>query len=127
MIVNFFYSNPQKMTMFYQQDQRSPQNQVIFSQKSIFVKKILKNYKTNIFLTFSAADKIYATLRECREQADPKKQKGVQMQGYLLKKKEKLGRWKQLYFVLKQDGGDSHLYFYEVGFLFFLDLGNRYS
>jgi len=24
-----------------------------------------------------------------------------------------LGRWKQLYFVLKQDGGDSHLYFYE--------------
>merc|ERR1712223_1504824 len=61
----------------------------------------------------SAADKIYATLRECREQADPKKQKGVQMQGYLLKKKEKLGRWKQLYFVLKQEGGDSHLYFYE--------------
>ena len=70
-------------------------------------------------LPFSAADKIYATLRECREQADPKKQKGVQMQGYLLKKKEKLGRWKQLYFVLKQDGGDSHLYFYEVRFLFF--------
>ena len=35
------------------------------------------------------------------------------MQGYLLKKKEKLGKWKQLYFVLKQDGGDSHLYFYE--------------
>ena len=62
----------------------------------------------------SAAEKIYATLRECREQADPKKQKGVQMQGYLLKKKEKLGRWKQLYFVLKQEGGDSHLYFYEV-------------
>ena len=42
------------------------------------------------------------------------------MQGYLLKKKEKLGRWKQLYFVLKQDGGDSHLYFYEVRFLLFL-------
>ncbi|CAB4068451.1 RASA1 [Lepeophtheirus salmonis] len=35
----------------------------------------------------SAAEKIYATLRECREQADPKKQKG--------------------------DGTDSHLYFYE--------------
>ena len=65
----------------------------------------------------SAAEKIYATLRECREQADPKKQKGVQMQGYLLKKKEKLGKWKQLYFVLKQDGGDSHLYFYEVRIL----------
>ena len=61
----------------------------------------------------SAAEKIYATLRECREQADPKKQKGVIMQGFLLKKKEKLGKWKQLYFVLKQDGPDSHLYFYE--------------
>ena len=61
----------------------------------------------------SAAEKIYATLRECREQADPKKQKGVKMQGYLLKKKEKLGKWKQQYFVLKQDGADSHLYFYE--------------
>ena len=35
------------------------------------------------------------------------------MQGFLLKKKEKLGKWKQLYFVLKQDGPDSHLYFYE--------------
>jgi hypothetical protein len=32
----------------------------------------------------SAAEKIYATLRECREQADPKKQKGVKMQGYLV-------------------------------------------
>jgi len=38
----------------------------------------------------SAAEKIYATLRECREQADPKRQKGVKMQGYLLKKKEKV-------------------------------------
>ena len=63
----------------------------------------------------SAAEKIYATLRECREQADPKKQKGVKMQGYLLKKKEKLGKWKQQYFVLKQDefASESHLYFYE--------------
>ena len=34
----------------------------------------------------SAAEKIYATLRECREQADPKKQKGVKMQGYLVSK-----------------------------------------
>jgi Ras GTPase-activating protein 1 len=33
----------------------------------------------------SAAEKIYATLRECREQADPKKQKGVKMQGYLVR------------------------------------------
>ena len=61
----------------------------------------------------SAAEKIYATLRECREQADPKRQKGVKMQGYLLKKKEKIGKWKQQYFLLKQDGGDSHLYFYD--------------
>jgi Ras GTPase-activating protein 1 len=35
------------------------------------------------------------------------------MQGYLLKKKEKLGKWKQLYFVLKQDVSDNHLYFYD--------------
>ena len=35
------------------------------------------------------------------------------MQGYLLKKKEKLGKWKQLYFVLRQDGADSQLTFYE--------------
>lgn len=61
----------------------------------------------------SAAEKIYATLRECREQADPKKQKGVKMQGFLLKKKEKVGKWKQQFFLLKQDGQDSHLYFYE--------------
>ena len=61
----------------------------------------------------SAAEKIYATLRECREQADPKRQKGVKMQGYLLKKKEKVGKWKQQYFLLKQDGQDSHLYFYD--------------
>ena len=61
----------------------------------------------------SAAEKIYATLRECREQADPKRQKGVKMQGYLLKKKEKIGKWKQLFFLLKQDGSDSHLYFYD--------------
>ena len=61
----------------------------------------------------SAAEKIYATLRECREQADPKRQKGVKMQGYLLKKKEKIGKWKQQFFLLKQDGTDSHLYFYD--------------
>jgi hypothetical protein len=36
----------------------------------------------------SAAEKIYATLRECREQADPKKQKGVKMQGYLVRKRD---------------------------------------
>ena len=31
----------------------------------------------------SAAEKIYASLRECREQADPKKQKGVKMQVWI--------------------------------------------
>jgi len=61
----------------------------------------------------SAADKIYASLRECREQADPRKHKGVKMQGYLSKKKDKLARWKQQYFVLKQDGTDTHLYVYD--------------
>jgi Ras GTPase-activating protein 1 len=61
----------------------------------------------------SAAEKIYASLRECREQADPKKQKGVKMQGFLTKKKEKTERWKQQYFVLKQEGQDSHMYIYE--------------
>ena len=45
--------------------------------------------------------------------ADPKKQKGVKMQGFLLKKKEKIGKWKQQFFLLKQDGADSHLYFYD--------------
>ena len=35
------------------------------------------------------------------------------MQGYLLKKKEKIGKWKQQFFLLKQDGSDSHLYFYD--------------
>ena len=41
----------------------------------------------------SAAEKIYASLRECREQANPQKAKGVKMQGFLQKKKEKLDRW----------------------------------
>ena len=51
----------------------------------------------------SAAEKIYASLRECREQADPKKQKGVKMQGFLNKKKDQKEKWKSQYFVLKQD------------------------
>ena len=57
------------------------------------------------------------SLPNCRylktPQADPKRQKGVKMQGYLLKKKEKIGKWKQQFFLLKQDGTDSHLYFYD--------------
>ncbi|KAF6210918.1 hypothetical protein GE061_014030 [Apolygus lucorum] len=35
------------------------------------------------------AEKIYATLRECREQVGLKKMKGIKMQGYLHKKSEK--------------------------------------
>ncbi|XP_023333542.1 ras GTPase-activating protein 1 [Eurytemora carolleeae] len=61
----------------------------------------------------SAAEKIYASLRECREQADPKRQKGVKMQGFLNKKKEQKEKWKSQYFVLKQEGSDCHMYIYE--------------
>jgi len=61
----------------------------------------------------SAAEKIYASLRECREQANPQKAKGVKMQGFLQKKKEKLDRWKSQYFVLKVEGQESHLYIYD--------------
>jgi len=61
----------------------------------------------------SAAEKIYASLRECREQADPKKQKGVKMQGFLNRKKDQKEKWKSQYFVLKQEGSDTHMYIYE--------------
>jgi len=61
----------------------------------------------------SAAEKIYASLRECREQADPKKAKGVKMQGFLNKKKDQKEKWKSQYFVLKQEGADCHMYIYE--------------
>nr|CAD7425858.1 unnamed protein product [Timema monikensis] len=59
------------------------------------------------------AEKIYATLRECREQSGVKKNKGIKMQGYLNKKSEKNKKWKSMYFVLLVDGTDTHLYFYE--------------
>jgi len=61
----------------------------------------------------SAAEKIYASLRECREQQNPQKAKGVKMQGFLQKKKEKLDRWKSQYFVLKVEGQEHHLYIYD--------------
>ena len=61
----------------------------------------------------SAAEKIYASLRECREMNDPKRAKGVKMQGFLQKKKEKIDRWKSQYFVLKQENQDCHLYIYD--------------
>jgi PH domain len=35
------------------------------------------------------------------------------MQGFLTKKKDKTEKWKQQYFVLKQEGQDSHMYIYE--------------
>lgn len=59
------------------------------------------------------AEKIYATLRECREQSGMKKNKGIKMQGYLSKKSEKNKKWKSMYFVLIVDGTDTHLCFYD--------------
>ncbi|KOB73790.1 Ras GTPase-activating protein 1, partial [Operophtera brumata] len=50
--------------------------------------------------TGAAAEKIYATLRECRDQIGLKKTKGIKHQGYLNKKSDKLAKkWKALYFV----------------------------
>ncbi|KAL0271640.1 UNVERIFIED_CONTAM: hypothetical protein PYX00_008669 [Menopon gallinae] len=59
------------------------------------------------------AEKIYATLRECREQSGLKKHKGIKMQGYLNKKSDKAKKWKSMYFELLTDGTDTHLYFYD--------------
>ncbi|CAI6367115.1 unnamed protein product [Macrosiphum euphorbiae] len=59
------------------------------------------------------AEKIYATLRECREQVGIKKVKGIKMQGYMYKKSDKNKKWKSLYFVLLIDGVDTHLCFYD--------------
>ncbi|KAF9413307.1 hypothetical protein HW555_008423 [Spodoptera exigua] len=64
--------------------------------------------------TGAAAEKIYATLRECRDQIGLKKTKGIKYQGYLNKKSDKgAKKWKALYFVLLQEGTDTHLYFYD--------------
>ncbi|XP_047506178.1 ras GTPase-activating protein 1 isoform X2 [Pieris napi] len=64
--------------------------------------------------TGAAAEKIYATLRECRDQIGLKKMKGIKHQGYLHKKSDKATKkWKALYFVLLQEGTDTHLYFYD--------------
>ena len=59
----------------------------------------------------SAAEKIYASLRECREQANPQKAKGVKMQGFLQKKKEKLDRWQGS----SQDGRSFCYYLFSGG------------
>lgn len=62
----------------------------------------------------SEAEKIYATLRECRDQAGLKKMRGIKHQGYLHRKSDKAAKkWKLLYFVLLVDGTDTHLYLYE--------------
>lgn len=40
--------------------------------------------------------------------------KGIKHQGYLNKKSDKTTKkWKALYFVLLQEGTDTHLYFYD--------------
>lgn len=59
------------------------------------------------------AEKIYATLRECRDQIGLKKIKGIKHYGYLWKKSEKPGKWKQLYFALLSEGSEMHLCFYD--------------
>lgn len=61
----------------------------------------------------AAAEKIYATLRECRDQNILKKIKGIKMQGYLSKKSDKTGKWKQLYFALINEGTETQLFFYD--------------
>lgn len=62
----------------------------------------------------SEAEKIYATLRECRDQAGLKKMRGIKHQGYLHRKSDKAAKkWKLLYFVLLVEGTDTHLYLYE--------------
>lgn len=62
----------------------------------------------------SEAEKIYATLRECRDQIGLKKMRGIKHQGYLHRKSDKATKkWKLLYFVLLVDGTDTHLYLYE--------------
>lgn len=62
----------------------------------------------------AVAEKIYATLRECRDQAGLKKMRGIKHQGYLHRKSDKAAKkWKLLYFVLLVDGTDTHLYLYE--------------
>ena len=61
----------------------------------------------------SCAEKIYATLRECREQTGVKKSMNARMQGYLHKKSEKNKKWKSLYFVLQTDNGEDRLYFFD--------------
>lgn len=71
-------------------------------------------HTTQMSASGAAAEKIYATLRECRDQIGLKKMKGIKHQGYLHKKSDKvMKKWKLLYFVLLVEGTDTHLYFYD--------------
>lgn len=62
----------------------------------------------------SNAEKIYATLRECREQTGVKKSMNAKMQGYMQRKSEKNKKWKTLYFVLQNENGEDRLYFFDT-------------
>jgi Ras GTPase-activating protein 1 len=48
-----------------------------------------------------------------RDQNILKKIKGIKQQGYLSKKSEKTGKWKQLYFALINEGTETQLFFYD--------------
>lgn len=60
-----------------------------------------------------AAEKIYATLRECRDQNLIKKTKGIKHDGHLMKKSDKTAKWKNLWFALISEGSETHLCFYD--------------
>ncbi|EDW06133.1 ras GTPase-activating protein 1 isoform X1 [Drosophila mojavensis] len=65
------------------------------------------------YVVEKAAEKIYATLRECRDQIGLKKIKGIKHHGHLNKKSDKTTKWKQLYFALINDGTETQLCFYD--------------
>uniref|UniRef100_A0A034VMS3 Ras GTPase-activating protein 1 n=2 Tax=Bactrocera dorsalis TaxID=27457 RepID=A0A034VMS3_BACDO len=65
------------------------------------------------FVVEKAAEKIYATLRECRDQIGLKKLNGIKHHGPLFKKSDKTAKWKQLYFALISEGSETHLCFYD--------------
>ncbi|KAL5277798.1 RASA1 family protein [Megaselia abdita] len=65
------------------------------------------------FVVEKAAEKIYATLRECRDQIVFKKIKGIKHHGHLHKKSDKSAKWKQQYFALISEGTETHLCFYD--------------
>lgn len=60
-----------------------------------------------------AAEKIYATLRECRDMNLLNKNKGIKHNGHLQKKSDKTAKWKNLWFALIEEGCETHLCFYD--------------